>query len=69
MIVPSSTARKFPTQKPSIDKVAEHIDDVVTYLALREVRMQVLILTIIFGCVALVGCEEFDTPQVTAQSH
>ena len=30
MRVPSGTARKFPTQKPSIDKVAEHIDDVVT---------------------------------------
>ena len=31
--------------------------------------MKILILTIIFGCVALVGCEEFDTPQVTAQSR
>ena len=30
MRVPSGTARKFPTQKPSIDKVAEHIADVVT---------------------------------------
>ena len=55
MRVPSGVGGKFSTQKPS--------------LALREVRMQVLILTIIFGCVALVGCEEFDTPQVTAQSH
>lgn len=35
----------------------------------EEVRMKVLVLTIIFGCVALVGYEEFDTPQVTAQSH
>ena len=38
-------------------------------LSFDEVRMKILILTIIFGCVALVGCEEFDTPQVTAQSH
>ena len=30
MRVPSNTGSKFPTQKPSIDKVAEHIDDVVT---------------------------------------
>lgn len=38
-------------------------------LSFEEVRMKVLVLTLIFGCVALVGCEEFDTPQVTAQSH
>ena len=30
MRIPSNTGSKFPTQKPSIDKVAEHIDDVVT---------------------------------------
>ena len=38
-------------------------------LSFEEVRMKVLVLTLIFGCVALVGCEEFDTPQVTAQSR
>ena len=30
MRVPSNTGSKFPTQKPAIDKVAEHIDAVVT---------------------------------------
>ena len=30
MRIPSGVGGKFPTQKPAIDKVAEHIDDVVT---------------------------------------
>ena len=38
-------------------------------LSFEEVRMKVLILTIIFGCVALVGCEEFGTSEVSALSQ
>ena len=30
MRIPSGVGSKFSTQKPAIDKVAEHIDDVVT---------------------------------------
>ena len=30
MRIPSGVGDKFHTQKPAIDKVAEHIDDVVT---------------------------------------